>query len=57
MDFPKDGWAKINAAVKGTGKVVDNTYVEEISSRHVVSINLVTNGVAGEAAAERLSNV
>ena len=32
VELPKDGWAKINAAVKGTGKVGDNSAVEEIDA-------------------------
>ncbi len=58
VDFAKDGWAKINAAVKGTGKVGDNTRVEEISAPYNAAIlSLGANGVAGDSDAERLSNV
>jgi len=58
VDFPKDGWAKINAAVKGTGKVGDNTCMEEIAAPYnAASLTLAANGVAGDAATERLSNV
>jgi hypothetical protein len=58
VEFPKDGWAKINAAVKGTGKVDDNTWVEELTASYdAESLTLATNGVAGDSAAERLSNV
>ncbi len=58
VDFPKDGWAKINAAVKGTGKVGDNTCVEEITAAYnASSLTLAGNGVEGGSAAERLSNV
>jgi hypothetical protein len=57
-EFPKDGWAKISAAVKGTGKVSDNTAMEEISAPfNAGSLTLAANGVAGETAGERLSNV
>ncbi len=50
VDFPKDGWAKINATVKGTGKVGDNTYVEEISAPYnAASLSLAANGVAGDS--------
>ncbi|MFZ5450271.1 MAG: hypothetical protein ACOZF2_00140 [Thermodesulfobacteriota bacterium] len=57
-EFPKDGWAKISATVKGTGKVSDNTAVEDISALfNTASLTLAANGVAGEDAAERLSNV
>ncbi len=58
VEFPKDGWAKINAAVKGTGKVGDNTCVEEIAALYnAASLSLAGNGVEGGSAAERLSNV
>ncbi len=58
VEFPKDGWAKINAAVKGTGKVEDNTCLEEIAAAYdAEALTLAANGVAGDAAAERLSNV
>ncbi|MCX5889697.1 MAG: hypothetical protein NTY36_09630 [Deltaproteobacteria bacterium] len=58
VDFPKDGWAKINAAVKGTGKVGDNTCLEEIVAHYNAgSLTLAASGVAGESATERLSNV
>ncbi|MCL4503094.1 MAG: hypothetical protein M1438_14775 [Deltaproteobacteria bacterium] len=58
VDFPKNGWAKINAAVKGTGKVGDNTCMEEISAPYnAATLNLAANGVAGDSPAERLSNV
>lgn len=57
-EFPKDGWAKISATVKGTGKVSDNTRVEEVSAPFNASgLTLAAEGVAGESAAERLSNV
>jgi len=58
MDFAKDGWAKISGTVKGSGKVVDNTQVEEVAAAYnATSLSLAVNGVAGETAAERLSNV
>jgi hypothetical protein len=57
-EFPKDGWARISAAVKATGKVSDNTAVEEVTAPfNSASLTLAANGVAGETAAERLSNV
>jgi len=57
-EFPKDGWAKISATVKGTGKITDNTEVENVSAAlNAASLTLAANGVAGENAAERLSNV
>jgi hypothetical protein len=58
MDFTRDGWAKIVGTVKGSGKVVDNTQVEEVAAAdNAASLTLAVNGVAGETAAERLSNV
>jgi hypothetical protein len=58
VDFPKDGWAKIYGAVKGSGKVSDNTQVEEVTAPYnAASLTLAAMGVAGETAAERLSNV
>lgn len=57
-EFPKDGWAKISATVKGTGKVSDNTAVEDLTAAfNSASLTLAANGVAGEDASERLSNV
>jgi hypothetical protein len=57
-EFPKDGWAKISATVKGTGKVSDNTQVEDLTAAfNAASLTLAANGVAGESAGERLSNV
>jgi hypothetical protein len=58
MDFAKDGWAKISGTVKGSGKVVDNTFLEEVGAAYnATSLTLAANGVAGETAAELLSNV
>jgi hypothetical protein len=58
IEFPKDGWAKISATVKGTGKVSDNTAVEDLTAPfNAASLTLAANGVAGESAGERLSNV
>lgn len=57
-EFPKDGWAKISATVKATGKVSDNTQVEDLTAPfNADSLTLTANGVAGENAAERLNNV
>jgi hypothetical protein len=57
-EFPKDGWAKISATVKGTGKISDNTAVEDLSAAfNASSLTLAANGVAGDTAAERLSNL
>ena len=57
-EFPKDGWAKISATVKGTGKVSDNTGVEDLTAPfNADTLTLAAHGVAGENAAERLSNV
>ncbi|MFP3866878.1 MAG: hypothetical protein ACLFUU_01780 [Desulfobacteraceae bacterium] len=56
--FPKDGWAKISGAVKGTGKIDDNTNWETVSQAYnATSLTLAGHGVAGATAAERLSNV
>lgn len=58
MDFTRNGWAKIVGTLRGSGKVVDNTQVEEVAAAdNVASLTLAANGVAGETAAERLSNV
>ena len=58
MDFAKDGWAKISGTVKGSGKVVDNTQVEEVAAAYnATSLTLAANGVSGDIPAERLSNV
>lgn len=57
-EFPKDGWAKVSATVKGTGKITDNTMAETITAAfNATSLTLAANGVAGESGAERLSNV
>jgi hypothetical protein len=58
VEFPKDGWAKISGMVKGSGKVSDNTQLEEITAAYnATSLTLAANGVEGQTAAERLSNV
>ena len=58
VEFPKDGWAKISGAVKGTGKVGDNTCLEEVAAPYNAgSLTLAANGVAGESAGERFANV
>ncbi|HEY9072500.1 MAG TPA: hypothetical protein VIN67_00085, partial [Desulfobaccales bacterium] len=58
VEFPKDGWAKISGAVKGTGKVGDNTCLEEVRAPYNAgSLTLAVNGVAGESAGERFANV
>lgn len=58
VEFPKDGWAKINGTVKGTGKVEDNTQVEDVTAPYNAgSLTLAANGVAGADGAGRLSNV
>ncbi len=57
-EFIKDGWAKITGVVKGTGKVTDNTRVEEvIAPYNTESLTLAANGVEGDSPAERLANV
>jgi hypothetical protein len=58
VDFTRDGWAKITGTVKGSGKVTDNTQMEEVAAAdNATSLTLAAHGVAGETAAERLSNV
>jgi hypothetical protein len=58
MDFAKDGWAKISGTVKGSGKIVDNTQVEEVAAAYnATSLTLAANGVAGDTSADLLSNV
>jgi hypothetical protein len=58
VEFAKDGWAKVTGVVKGTGKVTDNTQVEEISAAdNAGSLTLAANGVEGASPAERLANV
>src|SRR4030066_420152 len=53
-------WARGRASWPGKGraKVVDNTQVEDVAAaNNATSLALAVNGVAGETAAERLSNV
>jgi hypothetical protein len=58
VDFAKDGWAKITGVAKGTGKVTDNTAMEEVSAAYNTgSLTLAVNGVEGANAADRLANV
>jgi hypothetical protein len=58
VEFPKDGWAKINGTVKGSGKVSDNAQLEEVNAAYnAAALTLAAQGVAGESAGERLSNV
>jgi hypothetical protein len=58
MDFSKDGWAKISGTVKGSGKVVDNTLMEEVAAAYnATSLTLAANGVSGDTPQELLSNV
>jgi hypothetical protein len=58
VEFAKEGWAKVNGTVKGTGKVADNTRMEELSAPYNAGIlTLAADGVAGDDAAERLANV
>ncbi len=58
VEFSKDGWAKINGTVKGTGKVEDNTRVEEVTAPYNAgTLTLAAGGVAGADAVERLSSV
>jgi hypothetical protein len=58
VEFAKDGWAKINGVLKGSGKVTDNTQMEEVAAAYNTGIlTLAANAVEGADAAERLSNV
>ena len=58
VEFAKDGWAKVTGVVKGTGKVTDNTRVEEVAAAYNAgSLTLAANGVEGANAAECLANV
>jgi hypothetical protein len=57
IEFPKDGWAKITGTVKGTGKVTDNTKLEEVIGAYNAASLSLSLGVAGGTAGERLSNV
>jgi hypothetical protein len=58
VEFAKDGWAKVTGVVKGTGKVTDNTQVEEVSAAYNAgSLTLAVNGAEGASSAERLANV
>jgi hypothetical protein len=58
VEFPKEGWAKITGGVKGTGKVTENTEVEEVTAAYnAASLSLAENGVEGNNATERLANV
>ena len=58
VEFAKDGWAKLNGAIKGTGKTTDNTQVEDVTAAYNAgSLTLAVNGVEGASATERLSNV
>jgi hypothetical protein len=56
--FAKGEWAKISAAVMGTGKVTTNVYEETLAALdNVTEITLATKGVEGADAATRLANV
>ncbi len=57
VEFAKDGWAKISGAVKGSGKVEDNTRVEDAAAPYNAEVLSLEAGVAGGDAAERRSNV
>jgi len=57
-EFAKGGWAKISGTVKGSGKMEDNSQVEQVTAAfNASSLTLAANAVAGENGAERLSNV
>ncbi len=56
--FSKDDWCKINADVKGTGKVTGNVVEEIVSAqKDAVQLTLAANGVQGATAGVRLDNV
>ncbi|MBM4293369.1 MAG: hypothetical protein FJ126_00475 [Deltaproteobacteria bacterium] len=58
LELGRDGWAKAMGSVGGSGKVDDNTRVEEVGAAfNAPSLTLAANGVEGGTAAERLSNV
>ncbi len=58
VEFAKDGWAKVNGALKGTGKVTDNTLVETVTAPYnAATLSLAANGVEGASAADYLANV
>lgn len=58
VELAKDGWAKLSAVVKGSGKVTDNTQVEEVSAAYNAgTLTLAVNGVEGGSEGERLANV
>jgi hypothetical protein len=58
VEFAKDGWAKISGGVKGTGKVTENTEIEDVTAAYNTnSLSLAENEVEGSSAAERLANV
>ena len=58
VEFAKDGWAKINGVLKGTGKVTDNTLVELVTAPYNAgTLSLAANGVEGASAADYLANV
>jgi hypothetical protein len=57
LEFAKDGWAKISGTVKGSGKVEDNTRVEDLAAPHNAGALTLGAGVAGDDGAERRANV
>jgi hypothetical protein len=58
LELARDGWAKATGSIRGSGKVEDNTRVEEVSAAfNAATLTLAANGVEGGTAAERLSNV
>jgi hypothetical protein len=58
LELARDGWAKASGSVLGSGKVEDNSRMEEVSAAwNAESLTLAANGVEGGTAAERLSNV
>lgn len=57
VEFAKEGWAKITGTVKGTGKITDNSRVEEVTAAFNAGSLTLTDGVEGASGDERLSNV
>ena len=58
VEFAKDGWAKVNGVLKGTGKVTDNTLMEAVTAPYNAgTLTLSANAVEGANAADYLANV
>ncbi len=58
LELARDGWAKAAGSVRGSGKVSDNSQLEEVGAAwNAPNLALAANGVEGATATERLSNV